>query len=113
MGLISNWSPRLPLMLDRMDLTGAFDVVVCSAIERLEKPQPAIFELALARAGVAAEDALHAGDHPEKDCAGAIAVGMRAALVDHAGSMPAHANARYARTLDELLATVTDLSATP
>ena len=51
-----------------------------------EKPDPRIFELALARAGADPAEALHAGDHPKKDVAAARAVGMEAVLVDHGGT---------------------------
>jgi HAD superfamily hydrolase (TIGR01509 family) len=45
------------------------------------KPNPEIFETALERLGVAAEDALMVGDSEEAD-GGAVAVGCRFALVD-------------------------------
>jgi FMN phosphatase YigB (HAD superfamily) len=45
------------------------------------KPSPEIFQTALARLGVAAEDALMVGDSEEAD-GGAVAVGCQFALVD-------------------------------
>lgn len=45
------------------------------------KPQPALFEMACARLGVEPADCLMIGDRPDTDIAGAIAAGMRAALV--------------------------------
>ena len=45
------------------------------------KPSPGIFQIALARLGVPAEDALMIGDSEEAD-GGAVAVGCRFALVD-------------------------------
>ena len=85
LGVISNWSTRLPRVLDGLGLSAAFDFVLCSALEELEKPDPAIFRAALERAGVDAEHALHAGDHPENDVAAAARVGLEGVLVDHAG----------------------------
>lgn len=82
-GIVSNWSARLPGLLDRLKLTERVDFVLCSAIERLEKPDPMLFERALQRAGVRPDEALHAGDDFEKDVLGAQHVGMRAVLVDH------------------------------
>jgi len=82
-GAISNWSARLDRVLDAVGLGAAFDVVLCSARERLEKPDPAIFRAALARAGVAGAAALHAGNHPEEDGYGARRAGLAAVLVDH------------------------------
>ena len=86
LGVISNWSARLDRVLERLELADAFDFVLASAVEGVEKPDPAIFERALDRAGVAPADALHAGDQPELDTRPARALGMRAVLVDHGAS---------------------------
>jgi putative hydrolase of the HAD superfamily len=58
-------------------------VVVCSDELGREhrKPDPAPFERALEALGVDATEAVFVGDRPEKDVAGAIAVGMRAVRV--------------------------------
>ena len=88
LAVVSNWSQRLPLLLEHLGLANRLDVILCSAVERLEKPDPRIFERALERLGVAATSAVHAGNDPEKDCAGARAAGLRAVLVDHSGTMP-------------------------
>ncbi|MEZ5979912.1 MAG: HAD-IA family hydrolase [Planctomycetota bacterium] len=85
-GLLSNWSARLPKLLEAVGLGGAFDFVVCSAIDRVEKPDPAAFRLAAARAGVAPERCVHAGDRADLDGAAAD-VGMTFVLVRH-GNMP-------------------------
>lgn len=84
LGIVSNWSARLPSLLERLELARRVDFVLCSAIERLEKPDPQIFEKALRLAGVRADESLHAGDDFEKDVLGAQRVGIRAVLVDHA-----------------------------
>jgi REG-2-like HAD superfamily hydrolase len=98
-GIISNWSARLPKLLERLGFAGAFDPLVCSALVELEKPDPAIFALACRRAGVAPQEALHAGDRPDRDGA-ARAAGLRAVIV----------GARAAADADEL-PRVTDLEA--
>ncbi|MEO0649414.1 MAG: HAD-IA family hydrolase [Planctomycetota bacterium] len=87
LGVVSNWSERLPLVLAAMGIAEAFDFVVCSALEGCEKPDPEIFLTALRHAGCRAEEAVHCGDHPLKDGM-AVQVGMRAVLVDHFGSHP-------------------------
>jgi len=84
LGLISNWSARLGPLLEALDLSDAFDCVLGSADLRLEKPDPAIFEAALARVGVPASAALHAGDDVRCDAHGALGAGLEAVLVDHA-----------------------------
>lgn len=82
LGVISNWSERLPKLLDALELSPFFDTVVCSAIEGLEKPQPEIFHAALEKMNTTAATALHAGDHPIQD-GSAQQVGMDCILVDH------------------------------
>ncbi len=88
LAVVSNWSQRLPRLLERLGLASRLDVVLSSAAERLEKPDPRLFERALGQLGVAATSAVHAGNDPEKDCAGARAAGLSAVLVDHSGTMP-------------------------
>jgi len=85
-GVVSNWSQRLPRILEGLGVSARVDFVLASAIERVEKPSPEIFLRACARAGVRPADALHAGDHPEKDVAGALAAGLLAVQVVHAGN---------------------------
>jgi len=84
-GIISNWSQRLPGVLAGLGLADRVDFVLASAIERVEKPDAEIFARACARAGVRPGEALHAGDDPEKDVLGALGAGLRAVRVDHAG----------------------------
>jgi putative hydrolase of the HAD superfamily len=109
-GVVSNWSDRLPGLLEGLGLAPRLDFALVSCLERCEKPEPEIFERALRRAGVAPEEALHAGDHPEKDVAGARRVGIEAVLVDHAGESP-HVDAPRVRSLAELLALVEERAA--
>lgn len=85
LAVVSNWSERLPNVLAATGLDGHFDTVLCSAIEELEKPDPAIFHRALERLGVDARSAVHVGDHARNDAA-AAEVGMGAILIDHAGT---------------------------
>lgn len=111
LGVISNWSARLPGLLDALGIGSAIDFVLCSAIERAEKPDPELFERALSRAGVAPEEALHAGDDLEKDLLGAQRAGLRSVLVDHA-KLHADAPAGVERVTDlyELGASIAAIS---
>jgi HAD superfamily hydrolase (TIGR01509 family) len=65
----------------RLGATDDVDEFVLSFEVGAVKPSPEIFETALARLGVPAEDALMVGDSEEAD-GGAVAVGCRFALVD-------------------------------
>lgn len=90
-GVISNWVWHLPELLDELGLARHFEWIGTSARVGFQKPQPEIFERALAAVGVAPRDALHVGDNLSADIAGARRAGMRAVLVDRAGLVPAEA----------------------
>ncbi len=82
MGIISNWDSRLPALLSRLRLDGYFESVICSARAGCEKPNPAIFEMALRALQIPPSSALHIGDRAEEDYHGARAAGLRALAVD-------------------------------
>jgi putative hydrolase of the HAD superfamily len=79
---VSNWDVSLPEVLDRAGLGDTLDGVVSSAAAGARKPDPAIFQTALELAGCEPEEALHVGDTPEEDVAGATAAGIPALLLD-------------------------------
>ena len=82
---VSNWDVSLAEVLARCGLGGALDGVVTSAGVGVRKPDPAIFEAGLEIAGCSADEALHVGDTPAEDVAGARAAGIRALLIDRQG----------------------------
>lgn len=81
-GLISNFDSWLSEMLVELEVGHLFDVTVISGLEGVEKPDPAIYELALERGGVPAEQTVHVGDSPTMDAAPAAEAGMRPVLLD-------------------------------
>jgi HAD superfamily hydrolase (TIGR01549 family) len=83
--VVSNSEGELQSLFDKLEIGGAFDLVIDSHHVGVEKPDPRIFRLALERFGVAAEQALHLGDSFATDVAGARAAGLRVALVDPYG----------------------------
>ena len=83
LGIISNWSQRLPSILAGLGVGERVDFVMASAIERLEKPEPEMFRRACARVDVAPGEALHAGDDARKDVEGAREAGLSSVRVDH------------------------------
>ena len=87
-GLISNFEEWLEGMLIEMEIAHLFDLMVISGKEGIEKPDPAIFHLALDRSGIAAEHSIYVGDHPRLDVEAAQAVGMGAVLIDRKGHHP-------------------------
>jgi putative hydrolase of the HAD superfamily len=82
---VSNWDCSLSAVLERCGLGELLDGVVTSAEVGASKPDPAIFRAALERAGSEPGQALHVGDTPEEDLAGARAAGIRALLIDRSG----------------------------
>lgn len=87
-GLISNFEEWLEGMLIEMEVAPLFDLMVISGKEGIEKPDPAIFRLALERSGIQAQESVYVGDHPRIDVEGARAVGMGAVLIDRRGHHP-------------------------
>lgn len=85
--LLSNaMSGYLRYALDKCGIADLFDFVIVSAEVKLVKPDPAIFRLALDRAGVVAKDALMIDD-VEKNLVGARAVGIDGYLFRDAGGL--------------------------
>jgi len=86
--VVSNWDCSLPEVLAAAELATLVDGVVSSAEAGAAKPDPAPFRRGLELAGVAAEEALHVGDSPENDLAGARAAGVRGVLLTRQGGTP-------------------------
>ena len=84
--VVSNWDVSLRDVLDRTGLAPLLDGVVISAEVGAAKPDAAIFERALTVAGVGADEAVHVGDTPEVDVAGALAAGLHAIHLDRSGA---------------------------
>jgi len=84
-GVISNSNGTIKRILTRLELLPLVDFALDSSEEGVEKPQPAIFERALARAGVIAAEAAYVGDLYSIDVLGARRVGLRAVLLDPGG----------------------------
>lgn len=85
LGIVSNWEPWLPVVLDRIGMSPLLDTIAVSGAEGIEKPDPALFELALKRMGVKPERAAYVGDSPTHDVEPALSLGMGAVLVDRYG----------------------------
>jgi len=86
LALVSNFDhpPPLRRLLADTGLEPLFDALVISAEVGLKKPDPRIFDLALARLGLKADSAAHVGDAPE-DMEGAAAAGLLPVLIDRDG----------------------------
>jgi putative hydrolase of the HAD superfamily len=89
MAIVSNWDSGLPALLERLGLARWFDALVVSHLEGMEKPRPELFLRAVSRLNGTPGDALHVGDVPELDEAGATAAGIASVLVDRRKQLPA------------------------
>jgi putative hydrolase of the HAD superfamily len=88
MGLISNFERWLEEMLVELEVGHHFKPAIISGIEGVEKPDPRIYEIALERAGVEPERAVHVGDSPGLDIEPASLVGIHGVLIDRANRYP-------------------------
>jgi putative hydrolase of the HAD superfamily len=104
--VVSNWDASLHDRLRETGLAPLVDGAVASAELGHAKPDRAIFDHALALAGVPARAALHAGDSPEADVKGALAAGLRAVLVARDGARAAPPGVPVIGSLAELPAHV-------
>jgi putative hydrolase of the HAD superfamily len=82
LGLVSNANGTVRAKLARLGLARHFEVIVDSHEEGVEKPDPAIFRIALSRMGVRAEEAAYVGDLVYVDVTGARAAGLLPVLFD-------------------------------
>lgn len=108
LGLISNFEQWLQEMLIELEVGHLFDIAVISGVEGVEKPDPAIYELALERASVDPANAVHVGDSPGMDVVPATSVGMHAVLLDRLDRYP-QADGLKVSSLEELTGLISNL----
>lgn len=108
-GIVSDWGSNLRGILAELGLDRYLDFVLPSGAVGVAKPNPAFYRLALEKAGVAAEEALMAGDSYRADVRGAWSAGMDAVWLDRHEGMnitpagePMPTDVRRIRSLAEL-----------
>ncbi len=89
-GAISNSHRSLDAFCEHFSLRGLITVSVSSAEHGYMKPHRSIFDTALAKAGVTADQAMMVGDSMRHDIEGALAAGMRAVLLRRSGEIPSN-----------------------
>ena len=77
LAVVSNFDSRLPGILRDLGIADQLDAIIYSSAVGSAKPDPVIFRRALAALDVDPESAVHVGDSPEADVAGAAAAGPR------------------------------------
>jgi len=101
LGIVSNSDGRVEEALEAAGLRQYFDAVIDSALIGVEKPDPRIFQAALAALDVEPDEALYVGDLYQVDVVGARAAGIEAILLGD-GVAP-EADCRRAHSLEDLV----------
>ena len=84
-GVVSNAEGRVEIDLAAAGYEGLFETVVDSHVVGVEKPDPAIFHLALERMTGNAKTSVFVGDVPSVDVVGARDAGVAPVLIDRHG----------------------------
>jgi putative hydrolase of the HAD superfamily len=85
-GMVTNGAAAVQrLKLDVVGLADRFDPLVISSEVGVRKPDPAVFEIALTRAGLPAAEAVYVGDNLWHDIPGARTAGLRTVWLDRNG----------------------------
>jgi putative hydrolase of the HAD superfamily len=89
LAVISNSDGKIADLFERVGLAGYFETIVDSGKIGHQKPNQVIFETAMQRLGVAANESAYVGDVYSIDYTGARGAGMHAVLVDSYGTYAA------------------------
>ena len=87
MGVISNWDQSARGLLERHGLIGYFDHCIISSEVGIDKPNPAIFNLAMQKADVVAQACIYVGDNYYDDAVGSREVGMQTLILNRFGNL--------------------------
>jgi len=87
LGVISNWDCTARDVLSDAGLIDYFDHLIISCEVGVNKPDAAIFTLALQTAGVKAQECMYVGDNYYDDVLGSRKVGMEAVIINRFGTL--------------------------
>lgn len=111
LGIIANQHPPVKEAIENYGIGGLFDVVIISEIVHLFKPDPAIFQAGLDRAGITGPEAVFVGDRPDNDIGPAKAAGLRTVRFKRGIQYTLYNPADPALTADETVSDVSELAA--
>jgi len=94
LGILSNFSTNLEIVLRQVGIHHYFRFFVVSAVAGVEKPDPRIFDLTVRAANQPREKIVYIGDSVYHDIDGAQRAGMNAILVDRSNRHPEFDGAR-------------------
>jgi putative hydrolase of the HAD superfamily len=99
LGIVANWDRQLVSLAERLGIKHYFSVIVASEEVGFEKPDPAIFRIALERLSLSdTARVLYLGNEYRADVMGSRAAGLRPVLIDRANLYP-HADCLRFRSL--------------
>ena len=107
LAVVSNANGTLCAHLARIGLDRYVDCVLDSSDEKVEKPDPRLFEIALERSDARRESTIHVGDLYNIDVVGARNAGLRGVLLDQADLRP-DADCPRVQSLAELVGRIAD-----
>jgi HAD superfamily hydrolase (TIGR01549 family) len=87
LALVANWDANLSSLAEQLGVKKFFSVIVPSQAVGVEKPDPAIFQPALAELSLSAktDQILYVGNEYRADVLGARAAGLTPVLIDRSG----------------------------
>ncbi|GEM_PF-3244026 len=100
--LLTNRPETVVAFCQELGIAHLFDLIVTRDTLGLMKPDPAPFRHMLQAAGVSPQQAVHVGDNPFTDVAGAKASDMHAVLVDPGDVFPDYGDVERVRRVVEL-----------
>ena len=103
LGVVSNFEPWLADILALQEVDHLFATVAISGVLGVAKPDPRIFEAALAEVGAGPAATVHVGDQPANDVVAARAVGITPVLIDRFARHPNPDGTHRVEDLGELV----------
>lgn len=109
-GLITNGIEQVQMgKIKKLDIADKVDHVTISAQAKAHKPAKAVFDLALERASVTADQSWMIGDHPTNDVAGGIRAGLTGVYYNPHQHEPSKAFADLDETPDHTIERLADI----
>jgi HAD superfamily hydrolase (TIGR01549 family) len=101
--LISNTNPTIKRVIEKYSLQQFFDAEIYSYKEGILKTNPKLFQIAVERLGLTAEEVLVIGDSIQTDIIGARNAGLTAVLIDRMNKRDYTPKIRNLRELKDLI----------
>lgn len=90
LGVIGNWAPSLPRLIQAFELDAFIDLVLPSSVAGVAKPDGLLFRQAAGALGAPASETVHVGPSLTQDVLGASAAGLGAVWLNRTGIETGH-----------------------